>query len=119
MINETKPSVHFMSLLPPLVVHFRSYMFFPTKTAELDFFRLGVYESCDFQNRPVGHELKFSGNAESVVKLVDSKYDFRHLMLGADSEVFDGLPFGSITLAGYSGIIGLPTHGQPSKLAGK
>jgi hypothetical protein len=35
-------------------------MFFPTKTAELDFFRLGVYESCDFQNRPLGRKLKFS-----------------------------------------------------------
>ena len=73
MINETKLLVHFMSLLPPLVVHSRSYMFFPTKTAELDCFRLGVYESCDFQNRPVGRELKFFGNAESVAKLADSK----------------------------------------------
>ena len=48
MINEIKRLVHFMSLLPPLVVHFRSYKFFPTKTVELEFFRLCVYESCDF-----------------------------------------------------------------------
>ena len=62
MINEIKLLVHSMSLLPPLVVHFRSYTcFFPTKTAELDLFRLGVYESCDFQNRPVGRKFKFSG----------------------------------------------------------
>jgi hypothetical protein len=62
MINEIKHVVHSMSLLPPLVVHFRSCpLFFPTKTAELDWFRLGVYKSCDFQNRPVGRKLKFSG----------------------------------------------------------
>ena len=61
MISEIKLLVHSMSLLPPLVVPFRSCIFFPTKTAELDFFRLGVSESCDFQNRLVGHKLKFSG----------------------------------------------------------
>jgi hypothetical protein len=47
-------------------------MFFPTKTAELDFFRLGVYESCDFQNRPLGRKLKFSDKVVICCELVDS-----------------------------------------------
>ena len=104
MINEIKHLVHSMSPLPPLVVHFRSCMFFLTKTAELDLFRLGVYESCDFQNRPVGRKLKFSGLCAFRCAFYGFLVViFQHLMLGAGSEVLDGLPLGSVTLAGFSG----------------
>ena len=104
MINEIKHVVHSMSLLPPLVVHFRSSMFFPTKTAELDLFRLGVYESCDFQNRSVGRKLKFSGICAFCCILCGFLVvTFQHLMLGPGSGVLDGLPLGSVTLAGFSG----------------
>ena len=104
MINEIKHVVHSLSLLPPLVVHFRSCTFFPTKTAELDWFRLGVYESCDFQNRLVGRKLKFSGICAFCCILCGFLVvTFWHLMLGAGSGVFDGFPLGSVTLASFSG----------------
>ena len=61
MINEIKFVVHSMSLLPPLVFHFRSCMFSPTKTAELDFSAYACMKVVDFKNRPIGRKLKFSG----------------------------------------------------------
>ena len=73
MINEIKLLVHSMSLLPPLVVHFRSYTcFFPTKTAELDFSAYACMKVVIFKNRPVGRELKFSGVCGFRCEFVDS-----------------------------------------------
>ena len=106
MINEIKHLVHSMSLLPPLVVHFRSYMFSPTKTAELDFSAYACMKVVIFKNCPVGRKLKFSGTCTFCCTLCGFLVvTFRHLMLGAGSGVLDGLPLGSVTLAGFSGIM--------------
>ena len=47
--------------------------------------------------------LSFLEYADSVVNLWILSSDFRHLMLGAGSEVLEGLPLGFITLASFSG----------------
>ena len=47
--------------------------------------------------------LSFLEYAVSVANLWIPSNDFRHLMLGAGSEVLDGLPLGFITLASFSG----------------
>ena len=72
MINEIKHVVHSMSLLPPLFFIFRSCMFSPTKTAELDFSAYACMKVVIFKNCPVGRELKFSGVCGFRCEFVDS-----------------------------------------------
>ena len=92
---------------------------FPTKTTELDLFRLGVYESCDFQNRPVRRKLKFYGICAFHCTLCGFLVvTFRHLMLGAGFGVLDGLPLGSVTLAGFSGTVDLRLTKRQAKGTG-
>ena len=55
------------------------------------------------KNPPSGVSLSFLEYAVSVANLWIPSNDFQHPMLGARSEVLDGLPLGFIPLASFSG----------------